>query len=147
MFSHFSNYLAIQIPKQLSECPLKTNQSDKIFASTWLGADRIIAGTKDNKVLVWNLLSKQPNIPSAINLPRGENPLLKDHCGQHAIETNPSGSILGNKLNIIKCCEYRLIIIACGAQNEAEIAILSPVDFQPITVLSVWIFMNASLFI
>jgi len=118
-FFCFSNYVTESVPKQLLECELTlANQTDKLFSSSWVGMNQICAGSKDNKLIVWDL-RKQPCLPSFIDLPSGENPPLEIKCGQHAIKTNASSTVL-----------------ACGASNEAEIAILALPTFETITVLS-----------
>jgi len=114
----FSETVKSLVCQQFLHRELKHLFVDKIFAATWLGHNTICAGTKDNKLLVWDL-NKQPVIPYTVALPTGMNPPLQSHCGIHFVRPNPSMSML-----------------ATGASNEAEVAIFALPSFKPITVLT-----------
>ena len=111
-----------RLPHILKERELKgLERCDKIFASAWLDADRVITGTKDNQLLVWDVKrDRHACLPSYIS-----EGLHVDHCGIHSIAISPGG------------------VIASGGQAPQDILLLAPDTFRPQALLkghSDWVF-------
>jgi len=64
---------------------------DKVFASSWLDPSTAVLGTKDNKLLCWNV-SKNQYKP--IPMPDLGSPVPPDSCGIHDIDISPSKRFL-----------------------------------------------------
>jgi hypothetical protein len=111
-----------RLPHILKERELRGLECcDKIFASAWLDADRVITGTKDNQLLVWDVKrDRHACLPSYIS--EGWH---VDHCGIHSIAISPGG------------------VIASGGQAPQDILLLAPETFRPQALLkghSDWVF-------
>ena len=111
-----------RLPHILKERELRgLERCDKIFASAWLDADRVITGTKDNQLLVWDVKrDRHACLPSYIS-----EGLHVDHCGIHSIAISPGG------------------VIASGGQAPQDILLLAPDTFRPQALLkghSDWVF-------
>ena len=67
---------------------------DKIFCSKWLSHRQVVFGTKCNKLMVFDVNTRQvdhiPSLASSENSSPPEGP----ECGIHAIEINPSKTLL-----------------------------------------------------
>ncbi|XP_076037382.1 DDB1 and CUL4 associated factor 12-like protein isoform X2 [Oratosquilla oratoria] len=108
------------------EHPIPLNRINKVFCSQWLNDHQIVFGTKCNKLMVYDINNRQmDHIPS---LRSSEQPRPPDQqCGIHAIELNPSGTLL-----------------ATGAHNSHDIAVYRLPTLDPVCVgekaHSDWIF-------
>lgn len=99
-------------------------QSEKIFASCWIGEDKVAIGTKDNQLSIWNIHEntiKQLSLPyTSITFDKG--------CGIHDIDYNSYGN---NGIMIT------------GSDNPNEIALFETNLFQSIGLLkghNDWVF-------
>jgi WD repeat-containing protein 40A len=118
----FSHLTSRKLPLCLRERELKgLDRCDKIFASAWLDSDRVIVGTKDNQLLVWDVRRDvHACVPSfAAGAQR------VDHGGIHSIAISPHG------------------LIASGAQAPQDIALINSQTFSSQALLkghSDWVF-------
>mmetsp|Transcript_51764 Transcript_51764/g.128807 ORF Transcript_51764/g.128807 Transcript_51764/m.128807 type:complete len:449 (-) Transcript_51764:216-1562(-) len=108
--AHLPRSICSRLPHLLKEKELCTLEKyDKIFASAWLDSDRVICGTKDNQLVVWNVVSgKHYTLPSYLF-----EGFRVDHCGIHSISISSEG------------------LIATGGQQPEDIMILSKADVRP----------------
>ena len=66
---------------------------DKIFCSKWLSHRQVVFGTKCNKLMVFDVNTRQvDHIPSLSSSENSSPP--EAECGIHAIEINPSKTLL-----------------------------------------------------
>ena len=66
---------------------------DKIFCSKWLSHRQVVFGTKCNKLMVFDVNTRQvDHIPSLASSENSSPP--EAECGIHAIEINPSKTLL-----------------------------------------------------
>jgi len=110
----FPKVASRRIPHLLREKELMgLDKCDKIFASAWLDCDRVIAGTKDNQLIVWSVKTgRHFCLPSYL----GEG-FRVDHCGIHSIAIGPSG------------------VIATGGQAPEDILLLDQTTLRPSSLL------------
>lgn len=91
---------------------------NKIFCSQWLNHRQVVMGSKCNNILVLDVNTgktfKIPNLPSSGNC-KPRTPVQP--CGIHAIEINPSRSLL-----------------ATGGDQPHELAIYKLPSFEPVAV-------------
>lgn len=87
------------------ESPISLGNLNKVFCAQWLsGGRQVVFGTKCNKLLVYDVNTRQLDaIPTLHNNNQNNNP---DSHGIHAIELNPSRTLL-----------------ATGARNSSDLAI------------------------
>ncbi len=116
---------ADRVPRLLQEQQLPSLRAfNKFFCSAWLDGRTVIAGSKCNQLVVWDV-SQSTFLRLA--LPPGpwrERPAL--HCGMHALAVNPSRTL-----------------VACGGDNPHDIVVLSIPDFRPVAWLQQhtdWVF-------
>ncbi|RXG60236.1 DDB1- and CUL4-associated factor 12 [Armadillidium vulgare] len=96
---------------------LNLKNVNKVFCSKWLTNDQIVMGTKCNQLLLYNVSSqKVDNIP-ILSGPSCEAHHVSDQCGIHALEVNPSKTLM-----------------ATGAQNSNEIAVYNLPTLDPVCV-------------
>lgn len=122
--SHRFTYATRKLPHILKERELKgLDRCDKIFASAWLDPERVMVGTKDNQLLVWDVKKDRHScIPSFCSTVEG---LRHDHCGIHSIAISAQG------------------VIATGAQAPQDILLLGHETLRPQALLkghSDWVF-------
>jgi len=101
----------------LKETPIVVPHMNKVFCSQWLSDRQVVFGTKCNKLMVYDVNSRfMDQIPS---LQSSENSPIPpgQECGIHAIEINPSGTLL-----------------ATGAKNANTIAVYRLPTLDPICV-------------
>lgn len=107
--------LNAKIPSLLNENIFSLNtlsNFDKIFACKWIDHYKVLTGTKDNKLILWDVGCK-PFKFRIIEKPPSVALLPNDHCGIHSISTNSSRSLL-----------------ATGSTNPNEIVVYSLPDFS-----------------
>lgn len=112
----------LNLPGQLRErrldctSPASDFVSDKIFASVWLSDSSVIVGTKDNKLVNWNV---DENTKTGIPLPDVPTTWGSyTSAGIHAVQINPAGTLL-----------------ACGGINPADLVVMELPSFKPVSVL------------
>ncbi|XP_065672869.1 DDB1- and CUL4-associated factor 12 isoform X3 [Hydra vulgaris] len=111
-----SRCISQRLPQAIQENELIFGNIDKIFAAQWLDELHVICGTKCNKLLVQNVISKQLwEIPTLKG--SGTTPFPEKNCGIHSISINPSSTRL-----------------ATGAQNPNGVAFYKLPGIEPIAV-------------
>eukprot|EP01124_Arcella_intermedia_P024266 TRINITY_DN4042_c0_g1_i2.p1 TRINITY_DN4042_c0_g1~~TRINITY_DN4042_c0_g1_i2.p1 ORF type:complete len:339 (-),score=48.01 TRINITY_DN4042_c0_g1_i2:329-1315(-) len=107
------------LPRCLNEKVCQGLQDlDKIFASLWFNPNYVVTGTKNNKLLVWDV-TRYPYCHRTIELPKTPTPLPPSNCGIHSLAVNPSETYL-----------------ASGSDNPSEIALFELPTFKPVVVLT-----------
>lgn len=105
----------------LRQREFRVPDSDKVFACKWLDNQRILVGTKDNKLLEVDVSSSNiREIPRPQAPPRDfstENSGWGS-CGIHCMDITPSGDLL-----------------ATGGADPADCVILRTSDYSPVTTL------------
>jgi len=91
---------------------------DKIFSSCWYNSNRVLAGTKSNKLLSWSFNGKKKSFEVVPLLNSGKN-ISPDSCGIHSISVNPSSSLL-----------------VTGAVDPSELGVYSLPKFSPEKILT-----------
>lgn len=100
----------------LKEKEFKSDNLNKVFCSTWLNDRQILFGTKCNKLIVLDVLSRKiVQIPSLKSSDLSIPP--KNPCGIHALQMNPSKTL-----------------VATGALNSNDIAIYRLPTLDPLFV-------------
>ncbi|KAK3873440.1 hypothetical protein Pcinc_018100 [Petrolisthes cinctipes] len=75
------------------ERPIPLNRINKVFCSQWLSDHQIAMGTKCNKLMVYDVNTRQMDIiPSLLSSDLHRPP--EQQCGIHSIEVNPSRTLL-----------------------------------------------------
>ncbi|VDP02108.1 unnamed protein product [Soboliphyme baturini] len=104
------------VPNIFKQTEVKLGRVNKVFAATWFANDKIVMGTKCNKLLVLDV-----NKRDLITIPSLKSSLkanfVDQNCGIHAIRMNPSETLL-----------------ATGAENPADVAVYRLPSFEPVTV-------------
>lgn len=120
--------LARHIPDAVTEKELAFGEVDKIFAAEWLDETHIIVGTKCNKLIVQNIISRKtwemPVLQSNSNMPFPEK-----NCGIHCISVNSNASTL-----------------ATGAENPNSVGFYKLPSLEPICIGEFhtdWLFSSA----
>ncbi|KAK2165867.1 hypothetical protein NP493_1346g00011 [Ridgeia piscesae] len=109
-----SQFVARQLPGLLSEKEYALGDINKIFASHWASDRQVAFGTKCNKLIVMDLVSKQMvQIPSLQN--SGQSSPADCPCGIHSIAVNFSRSLL-----------------ATGGENTNDLAVYRLPTFDPV---------------
>jgi len=107
----------------MKETSIVMPNMDKIFCSKWLSHRQVVFGTKCNKLMVFDVNTRQvDHIPSLSSSENSSPP--EAECGIHAIEINPSKTLLatgGKQANDIAI--YRLptldpICVGEGAHKD-----------------------------
>ncbi|KAL4444203.1 hypothetical protein ABPG75_011940 [Micractinium tetrahymenae] len=94
---------------------------DKAFAAAWQDEQRLLVGTKCNKLLQWDTASgalRSVPLPPA---PPRTHPVVESvwgSCGIHSVAVNPAGDM-----------------VATGGAEPADAAVLSLPDLQPVQTL------------
>ncbi|KAK7575919.1 hypothetical protein V9T40_012205 [Parthenolecanium corni] len=98
----------------LKEHPITLDSNvNKIFCSAWLSHRQVVCGTKCNKLIVYDVLTKAVDqIPCLVG--HRENVGPEDHNGIHAVSINPSKSL-----------------IATGGKNANEVGIYKLPTLDP----------------
>ncbi|XP_077000940.1 DDB1- and CUL4-associated factor 12-like protein 2 [Tamandua tetradactyla] len=92
--SEVQSYAVRKLPQLLKEHELYVGPFNKVFASQWLNARRVVCGTKCNTLFVVDVQSGQVTL---IPLMQDQGPGLaraQVNCGIHAIQLNPSNTLL-----------------------------------------------------
>lgn len=100
----------------LREYEIPLGRLNKVFCSRWLSDHQIAFGTKCNKLMVLDVTTKKmvqiPNLTGS-----NENTMPENPCGMHALEINPSRTML-----------------VTGGQNANDLAVYKLPTFDPICV-------------
>lgn len=108
--------IARQLPLILREKTYSLGEHNKIFSSAWLNDSNVICGSKCNKIIVINLISKKIlTIPTLTGSPNA--PVSRRNCGIHSIAVNQSKTML-----------------ATGGENPNSIGVYSLPSLEPLTI-------------
>ena len=81
----------------------------QVFCSQWLSDHQIAMGTKCNKLMVYDVNTRQMDVIPALCSPEVTRPPEQQQCGIHSIEINPSRTLLATgALNSNDIAVYRL---------------------------------------
>ncbi|XP_068219928.1 DDB1- and CUL4-associated factor 12 homolog isoform X1 [Palaemon carinicauda] len=108
------------------ERPIPLDRINKVFCSQWLSDHQIAMGTKCNKLMVYDVNTRQMDIIPSLRSMEAMRP-PDQPCGIHSIEINPSRTLL-----------------ATGALNSHDVAVYRLPTLDPVCVgekaHSDWIF-------
>jgi len=108
--------IATNLPRAITEKEISVGDVDKIFAAQWLDDLHVVCGTKCNKIIVQNIITRRiwqiPVLEGSGNIRMPEK-----NCGIHSISKNPSSTLL-----------------ATGAENPSSIGIYQLPSLQPICI-------------
>lgn len=118
----------------LRQREIRPPETDKIFACQWLDNDRVIVGTKDNRLLEIDVNYCDGNareISRPLAPPRNFDTQNTGwgNCGIHSLDITPSGDLL-----------------ATGGTDPADCVVLRTSDYSPVTTLighTDWLFGTA----
>lgn len=101
----------------LKERPISLgSEVNKIFCSAWLSHRQVVFGTKCNKLMVYDVITKAiDQIPCIVGTNEDSGP--EEQCGIHALTINPSRSLL-----------------ATGGRNSNEVGIYKLPTLDPVYI-------------
>uniref|UniRef100_A0A1Y1LFP2 DDB1- and CUL4-associated factor 12 beta-propeller domain-containing protein n=1 Tax=Photinus pyralis TaxID=7054 RepID=A0A1Y1LFP2_PHOPY len=103
--------------EMFKETPINLGNMNKVFCSQWLSDRQVVFGTKCNKLMVYDVVTRSlDQIPSLISR-RDAHGGDQQQCGIHSVQINPSRSLL-----------------ATGARNTCDIAIYRLPTLDPICI-------------
>lgn len=110
-------YLSNRLPILLKETEYNLQRINKIFAATWVTDRQVVFGTKCNKLIVLDLLTKQMVYIPMLKSSDDSQHVVDCPCGIHSIAVNPSRTLL-----------------ATGGESVNDLAVYRLPTFDPVCV-------------